>query len=352
MDPVFCLETLYASDADGDGSIDREEYVTFVQLQTPPGLLDDVENYVDLPPPFQLAFISLACLCNDPDYGGDPDDEGCCFGMNAAIRIPPNPETSQEDLLYLFTICARTDRATEIFLRGSSMPSQEPSPAPATIAPTPRPTPRPTLVPTGAPTLGPTDGPTDAPVSAPTNEPTEVPTRAPVVPESPTQAPVTSTPTASPTIAPTLAPTIVPTVSPTNVPTLSPSVPPVEPGAPTRAPVTASPTASPTAGPSGSPVQLPPLRARATVEYQIAVKDGQNIDDIMTEIEYLSDLLVAMNELAVEVGLETFPPGRRLMGVSTTVRRRLAVMVEIPTAFKQIVTFGTLFARVLSCTKT
>ena len=374
VDPEFCLATLQASDANDNGFIDREEYVTFSQLQAPPGLLDDIEFYSMLPVPFQIAFTSLACLCDNPEYGGDPTAAGCCIGMRAAIRIPIDPTGNMEDLLYLFTICARTDAATAIVLT-SAAPSLSPTHAPTvkpTVAPTGGPTNPPTLPPTRAPTfrptlpptfrpalaptfgptLAPTFGPTLPPTLAPTLAPSEVPTNAPVVPGNPTRAPVTGTPTALPTFAPTDTPTASPTVAPTDAPTLSPTdgptitptdVPtfaPIVPGAPTRSPVTATPTFAPTATPTIAATPGPtalPLRTLATVVYQIAVRDGQLNTDFISQVEYLSELQVAMNELAVEVSMDTFPPGsRRLL-----VQRKLAVTVDLPTGFGNVDDFGT-----------
>lgn len=71
--------------------------------------------------------------------------------------------------------------------------------------------------------------------------------------------------------------------------------------------------------------------------YQIAVRDGQLNTDFISQVEYLSDLQVAMNELAVEVSMDTFPPGsRRLL-----VQRKLAVTVDLPTGFGNVDDFGT-----------
>lgn len=71
--------------------------------------------------------------------------------------------------------------------------------------------------------------------------------------------------------------------------------------------------------------------------YQIAVRDGQLNTDFISQVEYLSELQVAMNELAVEVSMDTFPPGsRRLL-----VQRKLAVTVDLPTGFGNVDDFGT-----------
>jgi hypothetical protein len=426
VDPVFCLDTLLSSDADSNGSIDREEYVTFAQDQAQPGLIDFVTEYDQLPLPFKLAFSSLACLCDNPEYGGDASDPGCCLGQSAMIRIPVAAFNTTTDALYLYTICARTDAATAIVLRSSNVPSMQPTQAPVvvitagpteapslapttlepTTGPTPRPTGGPTLEPTFGPTLEPTLGPTLEPTRGPTLEPTrpptnrptrpptgrptlrptagptfqptrsptEQPSQAPIIPGDPTRAPVTGTPsveptdlptavpttlsptmnptatpsrgpTKAPTASPTSVPTKAPTAAPTLVPTSVPSFAPITPGSPTRAPVTALPTVSPTDAPSTQPVEGPPLQSLATVVYQISVPaTGISLEQ---EEEYLADLLTAMNQLAEEVSVETFPPARRLQVTLQRLQqqqRQLAVAVdttENPTGFGLVEEFGT-----------
>jgi hypothetical protein len=346
VNPVQCLSSLYEADAvrtggDNNGVIDRDEYVAFAKLQGPTGFLDGIDFYIDLPAPFQLAFTSLACLCNNPSYGGNATDVGCCQGLAAGIKIPVDPMNVEADSLYLYVICARTDAATEVVINSRTptrAPTRPPTLAPTlaptlppTLAPTLRPTPGPTLRPTPgptfAPTLAPTLRPTVRPTFGPTLAPTETPSSAPIVPGDPTRAPVTGTPSVVPTAQPTAqpttrSPTVPPTLAPTRVPTQQVTFSPTFTPAPTSAPVSAAPT--------GAPTQTPPLQSLATVVYQIAVVPGT------AEVDILSDLQVAMNELAAQVGLETFPAGE-----AGDRRRRLAVTVEIPTGFGLVETIGT-----------
>jgi hypothetical protein len=333
----FCLDALFESDVDGNGIIDRNEYVTFAKLQGPTGFLDGIDFYINLPAAFKLAFTSLACLCDDPGFGGDETDSGCCLGSSAGIRIPVDPGLSELDSLYLYVICSRTGAATEIVLNSlapTMPPTQLPSPAPMlaptfaptlapTLAPTVRPTPGPTFAPTLAPTLRPTLRPTVRPTFGPTLAPTERPSEAPIVPGDPTRAPVTGTPSVAPTNVPTAQPT---TQSPTTMPTAGPT------GAPSTAAPTnsAAPTVAPnTAAPTGAPSAAPPLLSLATVVYQISVLPGT------AEVDILSDLQVAMNDLALQVGMETFPTG------NGGGRRRLTVTVQTPTGFGLVENIGT-----------
>jgi hypothetical protein len=68
--------------------------------------------------------------------------------------------------------------------------------------------------------------------------------------------------------------------------------------------------------------------------YQIAVVPGT------PEVDILSDLQLAMNDLAFQVGSETFPPSANGGGGGTR-RRRLTVTVETPTGFGLVETIGT-----------
>jgi hypothetical protein len=356
VDPTFCLNALYESDSfetggDENGVIDREEYVTFAKLQGPSGFLNSVDSYIEMPAAFKLAFGSLACLCDNPEFGGDETDPGCCLGLSAGIRIPVDPGGSETDALYLYVICARTGAATEIVLNSlapTMMPTDDPTPAPTfrptlaptrgptfaptrqptlaptrgpTLAPTMRPTPGPTFAPTLAPTMAPTLRPTVQPTLRPTLAPTETPTQAPILPGSPTRSPVTGTPSVEPTNVPTAQPS---TRSPTKQPTLAPTFAP----SPTFAP-------TPTPAPNTAVPTVPSLQALATVVYQIGVLRGT------AEMDYVADLQEAMNDLAFQVGMETFPPP------TDGGRRRLLVMVEIPTFGRVVDNIGT-YSDVLS----
>jgi hypothetical protein len=69
--------------------------------------------------------------------------------------------------------------------------------------------------------------------------------------------------------------------------------------------------------------------------YQIVVTNQDT-----PEAEYLTELQTAMNELASQVGSETFPAGDGDGG--SRARRQLLVMVEVPTAFGLVEDIGTL----------
>jgi hypothetical protein len=115
-----------------------------------------------------------------------------------------------------------------------------------------------------------------------------------------------------------------PTVAPTRVPTEAPTSGPILANAPTFAPTFWALWANPTFAPNTAVPTVPFLQAMATVEYQIGLDRG-TVDTGSREADYVADLQVAMNDLAFQVGMETFPPP------TDGGRRRLQVMVKIPT---------------------
>jgi len=188
----FCYDALNEADRDNNMQVNSAEYVEFARLMSPPGLLDGVTEYNDLPVVMKAAFLGTSCLCQDPTFGGDPNDVQCCLGSNAHIRIPSIPPSDAsmpvEDKLYLYAACSYTNSAAEHVLK------QQPSAAPVTKAPSPRPvaTPSPTSAPVAL---------TPAPTSAPQPQPSSAP-----VTGAPSSSPVISTP--SPTSASTMQATV------------------------------------------------------------------------------------------------------------------------------------------------
>ena len=183
VEPVTCYEHLVEADANGnnDGKVQANEYVTFVQLQTPGGQLDEMNSFQEMPLALQAAFVSLTCLCRDERFGGDPRDVNCCLGIDAHLPVVGYGEdSSPRDETRLFATCFLTDKGIATVL-GSDPPSSSPSLEPSAM---------PSLVPT---TLAPITGPpvTAAPsTDAPT---TNVPSVAPTLSLAPTTT--TATPT-------------------------------------------------------------------------------------------------------------------------------------------------------------
>lgn len=333
-DFAFCYQALQVSDTNGDNEVDKEEYVEFSRFLSPPGLLDGIVSFDELPLEYRSSFISTACLCSIPAFGGTSlaisdytdsatvsQEDRCCFGVDAHIRVPtssssnssnnPVSTLSSIDRAYLYAACAYTDSAAEIVLKENEENENNdtpvvPAPSPPTPAPVPE-TPRPT---TSTPT---TAAPITAAVTAaPSTVAPVVTTAAPI-----TEAPITTVPPVVTTAAPT-------TVVATNAPT-------------TAAP---TPATAKTAMPTPAPLLVP-----AHVTYSIAVENDDNDNDEVVEgintngtintnsssisnssaaimnneddddddnaellavVSYLSDLQVALNRLAPVVARETF----------------------------------------------
>ena len=220
-----CRSSLFQSDANSDGRIDRDEYASFANALsggyftasacTTNTKGDKIKRcaFDDLPLALQSNFINLACLCERFQFG----DGDCCVGDNAHISAAgagPDEEPTQQEALYLGTVCRETHTAVEEVRtaaptdrptgKPTAQPTESPTKAP-TSKPTAGPTDQPTVSPTAAPTKGPTARPTAGITGAPTAAPTEAEAPTPAVPTTPT-TPTATTPTAAPTKAPT-APT-------------------------------------------------------------------------------------------------------------------------------------------------
>eukprot|EP00542_Grammatophora_oceanica_P016485 CAMPEP_0194026742 /NCGR_PEP_ID=MMETSP0009_2-20130614/1028_1 /TAXON_ID=210454 /ORGANISM="Grammatophora oceanica, Strain CCMP 410" /LENGTH=1050 /DNA_ID=CAMNT_0038665585 /DNA_START=215 /DNA_END=3367 /DNA_ORIENTATION=+ len=214
VDTDSCYAAMLDADVDGDRALSGDEYVTMVQDLGPPGFMDDVTGFDDMPLALQGTFNSLACMCSGVD---------CCVGDNAqlsTVGAAPGDNATDSQTSFLFSVCMQTEISIE-FVLGSPAPSFSPTSSPS-AAPTETPE-----EPSAEPTVTP-----DAPTVSPTGSP----------------APSTQVPTAAPTLQPTT--TAFPSVSPTS--TIPPTGPPsAAPSSPTVVPVMAlydiiiSPTAAP-----------------------------------------------------------------------------------------------------------
>ena len=351
--PVFteeCYANIVTADANNDNRLSQNEYLTYAQLQGPPGLIDDVQSFQNLPGEYRAVFTTLACLCSDPVFGGNPNSPTCCV-QDQSIRVPgpPGDMQSDQDLRMLFAVCALTDSAAREVantdaptIRPTAAPtSQPPIATPSNTpssAPTPTPTGTPTVGPTEMPVLGtrspvtasqttapiaPTSFPTVSPTNAPTNMPTSLPTVAPT--KIPTSAPTTET-DAPTTLAPTGTPTFsaAPSPRPSNSPTMEPTISP----APTATPTTASPSAVPTSAPTLTPIQM-----QTFVNFSVAFIDGQSATDLA---DYYSDLVVAMDRLSDAVAADIWGQRRRLQEVASARALRPTRIVEETTVGKSL----------------
>ena len=354
----FCYDALYLSDANGDGEVDGDEFVTFVQILGPGGFLSDVETFTELPLIMKSNFIILACLCLQiPGFdGGQGIDPQCCAvdPHISTAGTQPGVQPTQMEAQYLYQVCFLTETSIDRLLQ-SGAPTTEPASPQPTGEPTFKPTGEPTFTPTVSPTFKPTFSPTNKPTAEPTLEPTQEPTPGPT--ESPTPEPTpgptaspTRKPTPGPTASPTPKPTPGPTESPTQKPTPSPTEKPTfEPTAePTPCPSenptpnpTSKPTFVPTPFPSIKPTPVPTvqddnvtsvptpepvIREVAIVDYGIAVTNGK-VEEILP-LEYVPDLIASMDIVSsdvassfsmTEVGGRFLRTGQRILAIVTTV---------------------------------
>ena len=323
-----CYDAMVQNDG-GNSFLNREGYAGFAIDMMPAlgssrffkGLANS--TFAQLPLELNTVFNAIACLCDDPAFGGDGSDTDCCIGENARIRIPTDPLgteiPSAAEQVFFFTVCNMVDNALMEYLSRATNP------------------------PTQAPTLPPT-------VLPPT------PTLSPTILLPPTLPPTILTP---PTSSPTTSPIVSPTASATNPPTTVVTVPP-----PTPVPVV--PTNSPSRGPTKLPATAAPTIAEtvrdAFVAFNISITNGkQSMEpEIISNsvVTAVASLRSAMNELAAIVGQETFgttavtssgvevaPAGRRRRQLRSRVeetfqieaesrprRRRLTVTVRLPTS--------------------
>lgn len=200
-----CYNNLYLSDADRDGRVDSQEYVTFVQLEGPPGFLDGVDSFVTLPMLLQSNFYTLACLCS----GGDQ----CCLGGNAhlnATGTAPGETPTAEQVAYLDLVCEFTGRAVDMVLVEEGPPTATPAPGGNETSGGP-PTQAPSPLPTGTNGTDDDDGiPAPSRSDAPSFPPTSGPTT--------TATPTTTTPTAPGTPIPMTVKALYSIVVPLDAP--------------------------------------------------------------------------------------------------------------------------------------
>lgn len=109
-----CYDDLYAADEDGDGIINKDEYIYFVSGLSSGYLAS--ESYGDLPFLLRMNFVELSCRCKyhprSEEYGG----EDCCLGSRQGIYAfgaGPEEIPSEGEEAYLQMACEDTLGAIE-----------------------------------------------------------------------------------------------------------------------------------------------------------------------------------------------------------------------------------------------
>mmetsp|Transcript_8025 Transcript_8025/g.19740 ORF Transcript_8025/g.19740 Transcript_8025/m.19740 type:complete len:808 (+) Transcript_8025:156-2579(+) len=319
-----CYSDLYASDRNGDGRVDAEEYVEFSRLRLeqrlqvyPDGHTYDVSSagittFVFLPPGLQSNFYTLACLCSRFDFDDATTDNGsCCIGDNAHLFVLSDANGAEgiedDEVRYSNIVCTFTDRAVDgVISTMEKVESPPPSIAPVqttTMIPTSPTTPKPTNPPS---TSTPTNSPTIAPTTlAPTNSPTSSPS---IRTDQPSSTPTRIAPTLSPTTPPSLR-----TVVPTSFPTVTPSIKPTT----TLAPV---------------PQIVQPTNITIKTSYSIL---AQEKEQMLKDIH--SDCIDGMDILAGMVANELWSDEEIILEKSVFHDR---LFVELPTSVDKIEEMG------------
>lgn len=105
IDLTRCYDALRDADADGNGVIDAEEHLVFLQTF---GSTDYWSAIQERPLELKAKFNAVACMCIQ--RGSPPN---CCHGKNAGIDISGILEDNRQDQEYIETVCILTQRAID-----------------------------------------------------------------------------------------------------------------------------------------------------------------------------------------------------------------------------------------------
>ena len=361
VDTTTCYTGLILADEDQSGGLSRDEYVTFLQMMSPPGLvISQSDGFVDLPLLLQSNYYLLACLCSS--RGGD---DRCCLGVNATIDIagvvgssgnndiaegggyqqedstPTSALFADDEESYLFMVCWLTSSTIDRVIEDSPPTPLPPNP------PTPTtPFPVASSAPSSMPSIDDSESPSSSPTIVESASPSEVPSDSPTLSPS---LPDSEEPSKQPSEAPSEVPSEVPSEQPSEQPSEVPSLVPSLPGtlSPTTTISSSSPTITPTSIPSESPITSKPTQAPDVVDtiartsYSIVVTNGLK-DDIPSS-QYSTDLIEAMDIVAVEIADqvdEILDNNTRKRTLRTTKRRKLQILVDLPTSVEDITDSG------------
>jgi hypothetical protein len=121
-DTDACYDNLVVADKDEDMRLTRDEYATFTKLTGPEGFLANVDDWEDLPLPFQSTFLALSCLCPD-----SPKTD-CCNDEININGVGGGPTKTEENDLFLICALTRVAVASIVDTVPSAPPTKEPPP--------------------------------------------------------------------------------------------------------------------------------------------------------------------------------------------------------------------------------
>ena len=107
-----CYDALYQSDENGDGILQKYEYINFIAYFSEGDF--DAENYVYLPVGLKVNFVHLSCRCKFHPKSKENGGDDCCQGPQKGIYISgtgPQEVPTPEEEVYLQMACADTHGA-------------------------------------------------------------------------------------------------------------------------------------------------------------------------------------------------------------------------------------------------
>ena len=228
-----CKTQLTLADANMDGQLAPNEFVTFLDLFSQGDI--KVIQFQHVPLRIMIIYHWIACTCST-EPGADQD---CCVGNRTHVNLTFDNKADGD--VYLFIFCSQIEDSIMDVLKSSESPSQSPSSNTRMPSVMVEPTSNPTATNIPSVTVEPTSNPTATSMPSVTVEPTSKPT-ATSMPSTKIQ------PTSKPTATSIPSVTVEPTSNPTA--TSMPS---------TKIQPTSNPTAtvSPTVGPSQSKTRRP-----------------------------------------------------------------------------------------------
>ena len=238
-----CKTQLTLADANMDGQLAPNEFVTFLDLFSQGDI--NVIEFQHVPLRIMIIYHWIACTCST-EPGADQD---CCVGNRTHVNLTFDNKADGD--VYLFIFCSQIEDSIIDVLKSSESPSQSPSSNTRMPSVMVEPTSNPTATKIPSVTVEPTSNPTATSMPSVTVEPTSKPT-ATSMPSTKIQP--TSNPTA--TVSPTVGPSQSKTRRPSNI-----SLPIVT-LAPTRTPsqtISALPSEVLTSIPSISMSQIPSI---------------------------------------------------------------------------------------------
>lgn len=125
IDEESCYEDLIMADEDGNGKINKKDYLTFLTIQN--DIFEFADTFDELPSSFKNEYTKFACSCTDCI---ETCDDSFYVGGIYEDDVP-NDQT-----IFLYQVCAKTYTEVNKFVelsRNSKTPTTSPTPSPTFI---------------------------------------------------------------------------------------------------------------------------------------------------------------------------------------------------------------------------